>query len=126
MTNPLTAHEENPAKSQLYLIPFIPNTIRQTFVVLNRQGLHCRPAAMLILSLRDFDCEVTVECNGGTANGRSIFDLMSLAAGCGSKLAFKMTGPDAAAALAAIQHVFETNFAGAYAENNRFTQHNFS
>jgi phosphotransferase system HPr-like phosphotransfer protein len=40
---------------------------------------------------------------------------MALAAGCGSKLTFTITGQDAARAMAAVQRLFATRFEQAYA-----------
>ncbi len=89
-------------------------SLSQTFVLQNRQGLHCRPAALLVKTLTSFDCRVTVEGNGAIANGRSIIGLMTLAAGFGTKLTFILTGPGARRAMNAIQCLFENNFSAAY------------
>ena len=91
-------------------------TLRQTFILKNRRGLHLRPAALLVTSLSRFTCRVNVESCGVVVNARSIFELMCLAASCGAKLNFVCTGNDAPAAIAAIQGLFATNFAAAYAE----------
>lgn len=90
--------------------------VRKTLVLKNRRGLHCRPAALLVNTLTGFRAQATVESNGGVANARSIFELMCLAAGYGTKLTFVFTGSDADDALAAIQRLFDNNFAAAYAE----------
>jgi phosphotransferase system HPr (HPr) family protein len=92
--------------------------IRHTFVLNNRRGLHSRPAILLIKTLQKFRCQATVECNGSVANGRSVFELMCLAACFGSKLTFAMSGSDAKAAMAAVQGLFDTNFAQAYAQHD--------
>jgi len=92
--------------------------IRQVFVLQNHLGLHCRPAALLINSLKDQVCTVLVDNSGVVANARSLFELMNLAAGYQAKLTFTITGPDAASAMAAIQHLFETKFADAYDEDH--------
>jgi len=92
--------------------------IRRVLVLQNHLGLHCRPAALLINTLKGFVCTVTVETGGVTANGRSIFELMNLAAGYHAKLAFTISGPDASRAMAAIAQLFETNFVDAYDESH--------
>ena len=91
-----------------------PPALQQTFVLTNINGLHARPCALLVKTLRVFQCEVTVESHGQSANAQSIMGLMALAAGYESKLAFSIAGPDAAAALGAIRHLFDTNFEEAY------------
>jgi len=104
----------NPPGSQ----PAGPGAVWQVFVLKNHQGLHCRPAALLINTLKGLVCTVTVENSGISADGRSIFELMNLVAGYQTKLTFTFTGLDAKAALAAIQQIFESNFAAAYDENH--------
>jgi phosphotransferase system HPr (HPr) family protein len=94
-------------------------TVRRMFVLNNRRGLHSQPAILLINTLLEYHCTATVECNGAVANARSVFELMCLAAGFGSKLTFTMTGSDAKQAMAAIQNIFDTNFAEAYADRDK-------
>lgn len=96
-------------------------TLRQTFAMTNRNGLHARPCALLVKTLRPFACEVKVEHDDTTASGNSILGLMSLAAGFESKLTFIIGGSEAARALAAVQRLFETQFEEAYAPENKVT-----
>lgn len=89
-------------------------TVQQTFIMTNRNGLHARPCALLEQALDPFDCEVKVEHDGETTDGRSMFGLMGLAVGYGSKVKFIIKGRDARSAMAAVQHLFETRFEEAY------------
>ena len=98
-------------------------TRRQTFTMTNRSGLHARPCAVLIKTLRPFACEITVEHGDMTANGNSILGLMALGAGYGSKLTFTINGSAAAQAMAAVQWLFETQFQAAYAHEKKFRWH---
>jgi phosphocarrier protein len=116
--NLILATEKVEIRSPQASIPIEAGGMRRTFVLHNRQGLHCRPAAFLVNSIKKLACEVTVEANGAVVNGKSIFGLMCLAAGCGTKLAFTITGPEAKEALAVIQCLFESNFADAYDRNH--------
>src|ERR1017187_5106905 len=84
--------------------------ITETFTLRNPHGLHARPAALLVRTLMEFDCTVTVECGGYSVNGRSILGLMSLAAGYESRLTFRAEGREASRALAAVKDLFGTNF----------------
>lgn len=96
-------------------------TLRQTFAMTNRKGMHARPCALLVRTLRPFACEARVEANGAVASGKSILGLMALAAGFGSNLTFIITGSEAARAMAAVQRLFETQFEEAYAPENKVT-----
>jgi phosphocarrier protein HPr len=88
--------------------------LRQTFIMNNPNGLHARPSALIVKTLRPFQCKATVECKGLRANAESILGLMSLAAACGSKMTFTVTGGDAAQAMAAVHRLFDTHFEEAY------------
>lgn len=90
-------------------------TLRQNFIMTNRNGLHARPCAVLIQTLRPFACVIKVEHEDVTANGNSILGLMALGAGFRSKLTFTISGSEAARAMAAVQRLFETQFQEAYA-----------
>jgi phosphotransferase system HPr (HPr) family protein len=86
----------------------------ETFTLRNLHGLHARPAALLVRTLMEFDCTTTVECGGYSVNGRSILELLCLAAGYESRLTFIARGREASRALAAVKHLFGTNFESAY------------
>src|SRR5437868_2611178 len=84
--------------------------VRQSFVVNLVHGMHARPCAMLVKILQPYRIVVEVEANGETASGKSILGLMSLAAGHGAKINFRMTGEDSPAAMAQVARLFQTNF----------------
>src|SRR5438132_8587433 len=63
--------------------------------VINRLGLHARPAAMFVRIASRHRSEIWVSKEGEEVNGKSIMGLMMLAAGQGSKLHIRCEGPDA-------------------------------
>ena len=69
--------------------------IEKEITVINRLGLHARPAAMFVRIANRYRSEVWVEKEGEQINGNSIMGLMMLAAGQGSKLIIRCEGPDA-------------------------------
>lgn len=79
-------------------------------VVQNRNGLHARPAAMLVKAASRFRSEIWVEKDGERVNGKSIMGLMMLAAGKGSKLNLLADGPDAEKAVEEVASLIETRF----------------
>jgi multiphosphoryl transfer protein len=89
-------------------------TVRQTFLVPLQHGLHARPCALLVKTLRPFQSSVQVKANGEEASGHSIMSLMALAASHGSKISFTISGDDAHAAMAAVRRLFDTHFEDAY------------
>lgn len=78
--------------------------------VLNRLGLHARPAAMFVKICNKHKSEIWVEKDGERVNGKSIMGLMMLAAGQGSKLRVSCEGSDAEKALAEIEALILRRF----------------
>ena len=78
--------------------------------IINRLGLHARAAARFVSVASDYHSETEVRFAGQTANGKSIMGLMMLAASKGSRLRIITRGPDADAALAALEELLATRF----------------
>ena len=78
--------------------------------VLNRLGLHARPAAMFVKICNRHKCDIWVEKDGEQVNGKSIMGLMMLAAGQGSKLRVTCEGSDAEVALVEIETLVLSRF----------------
>ena len=79
-------------------------------VILNRYGLHARPAALFVKTSNRFKSEVWVEKDGEEVNGKSIMGLMMLAAGHGSKLTISASGSDAEKFLEEIEQLIASRF----------------
>ena len=84
--------------------------ISKEFIVLNRQGIHARPAALFVKTANRFDCEIFVEKDGEKVNGKSIMGLMMLAAGPGSRLMVHANGRDANLAVLEIEALIHRKF----------------
>lgn len=78
--------------------------------VRNRLGLHARAAAQIVQTLAPFTAEVRLSKDDTTVDARSILGLMTLGAGQGSRVEVSCSGPDAPAALAALERLFARNF----------------
>src|SRR3954471_7802735 len=86
------------------------NKVKKELTVANKLGIHARPAAMFVKTANQFDCDVFVEKDGETVNGKSIMGLMMLAAGPGSKIRVQADGADAANALNEIEALLKRKF----------------
>jgi phosphocarrier protein HPr len=84
--------------------------VKKEFVIANKLGIHARPAAMFVKTANQFDCEVFVEKDGETVNGKSIMGLMMLAAGPGSKIRVQADGADAVQAVHEIEALIKRKF----------------
>lgn len=84
--------------------------LTKELVVINRLGIHARPAALFVKISSRFQSTITVEKDGEQINGKSIMGLMMLAAGQGAKLTLILDGPDAEAALRELEELFKNKF----------------
>jgi len=78
--------------------------------IVNRLGLHARPAALFVKVASRYRSDVWVKKENEEVNGKSIMGLMMLAAGQGSKLQVRCEGPDAARALDEIEELIKACF----------------
>ena len=80
------------------------------FLVVNKLGIHARPAAMFVKTANRFTCDIFVEKDGEKVNGKSIMGMMMLAAGPGSKLTVHAHGQDASQALTELETLIKRKF----------------
>ncbi len=78
--------------------------------ILNKNGLHARPAAEIVKLAAKFQAEVTLSRDGTEVNAKSIMGVMMLAAECGATLLLRAEGDDAEAALDAIAGLIANKF----------------
>ncbi len=69
--------------------------ITREFTLLNKYGMHVRPAGLFAKTASRFDADVEVEKDGNVVSGKSIMALMTLEATCGTVLKVTATGPEA-------------------------------
>ena len=78
--------------------------------LLNRYGLHVRPAGLFAKIASRFDAEITVEKDGAAVSGKSIMALMTLEATCGTVLKVSAEGPQASEALDELEALVKRKF----------------
>lgn len=81
-----------------------------TVQIVNRAGLHARPAALLVKTAGAFKSTIHVEKDGLQVNCKSIMGVLMLAAEQGSTLRFTAVGDDADDALDALTAVVSAGF----------------
>ena len=82
--------------------------MQRSVIVANPNGMHMRPIAAFVEMAGRYQADVIVTHNGTSANGKSIWDWMTLAAEGGSELTLQADGPDAPAALDALTKLLST------------------
>ena len=83
---------------------------RRQVEIVNALGLHLRPADKFVRLAHQFQSDVRVHYEGHEFNGKSILDLTTLAAECGTRLELEARGPDAEAALDALAGLVSARF----------------
>ncbi|MDR2049656.1 MAG: HPr family phosphocarrier protein [Treponema sp.] len=82
----------------------------ETVKVINRAGVHARPAALLVQVAKDFTSEIYMERGNDRINGKSIMGVITLAAAYGSEIKIIAEGEDEKAAVKALARLFATKF----------------
>lgn len=84
--------------------------LTRELTIINRKGLHARAAAKVVKLCGQFQCEITFCRNDLCAAGRSILDLLMLAAAQNKQVKVTCQGDDAQAALEAITDLIGRGF----------------
>ena len=84
--------------------------VKKEITVVNRLGLHARPAAQIVQKASQFKSEIKLSKDGLEVNAKSIMGVMMLAAEMGSTIIVIAEGPDEEAAAAEIAAVFASKF----------------
>src|SRR3954467_4664382 len=90
--------------------PAAGNRIEKEVTIVNRLGMHARPAAMFVRIASRYRSDVWVEKEGEKINGKSIMGLMMLAAGQGSTLNICCEGPDADKVMEELEQLIQQKF----------------
>lgn len=75
--------------------------------ILNKLGLHARPAAEFVRCARKFKSTIVIRKEGEDYSAASILDILSANLDCGSAIIVTAEGPDAAHALDQLSALLE-------------------
>lgn len=78
--------------------------------VINRSGIHTRPAATIVKLASKFKSEIYLVRDKFAINGKSIIGVMTLAAEQGSEITIRADGPDEQEAIEELSKLFESGF----------------
>ena len=83
-----------------------------TVRIVNRLGMHARPAMILAETAQEFDADITIRRTdqSNPVDAKSIMQLMMLAATEGTELEIKASGHDADASVERLVELIETGF----------------
>lgn len=64
------------------------------YTVNDENGIHARPAGVIVSAAKKFDSSVSFECGGKTADGKRLFSVMALGAARGDVITVRAEGTD--------------------------------
>ena len=87
--------------------------LEKEIVITNTLGLHVRAATKLVQTASLFDIDVSITCNGQTADAKSIMEVLMLAAIFGTTVTLRDSGEneeEEGKAISQISTLFENRF----------------
>jgi len=84
--------------------------LKEELMVVNKLGIHARPAASIVQTVLPFQSDVFISNGGNRVNAKSIMGLLTLAAVRGTRMTVTCKGEDAEAAMAAVRALFAKGF----------------
>ena len=78
--------------------------------LLNEEGMHARPAGVLVKRVGQFKSKIELISNGKTVNAKSLLSIMSLGLTAQSEFTVKAEGDDADAAIKSIEELVQNKF----------------
>jgi len=85
-------------------------TVSRDMQINNEQGLHMRPALLIMKLAEQYASEITLIKDNQRVSAKSVISIMTLAATQGSTVTIEATGADAEAAVAAIAELVADGF----------------
>jgi phosphocarrier protein len=84
--------------------------IEREVLIINRAGIHARPAAKLVQTASAFSSDIFLESGGERVNGKSIMGIITLGATYQTTVKIIADGTDERAAVAALAELFAHRF----------------
>lgn len=79
------------------------------YQITDKDGVHARPAGELAKAAKSFDCRITLERNGKTAQADRMLAVMSLGIQGGDTICVTLEGPQEEEAERRMREFFKTN-----------------
>jgi phosphocarrier protein len=79
------------------------------YIITDENGIHARPAGMLVSEAKKYASRITLSGNGKSAQATRLMAVMSLGIKHGQTVSVEMEGPDEEAACEAMQSFFASH-----------------
>ena len=80
-----------------------------SYVIQDKEGIHARPAGVVVAEAKKYACAVTIANKGKTADLKRIFGVMSLCVKSGEEVVVRCDGEGEEAAATALEKTFRDN-----------------
>lgn len=80
-----------------------------TYVITDPEGIHARPAGVLVKQAAGYTCTVKIAKGGREVDAKRIMGVMSLGVKCGMEVTVKCDGEDEDKAIAELETFFKEN-----------------
>lgn len=82
----------------------------RTATIQNKQGIHCRPSALIVKEFQDYPGRIQLSNANGKCDLDSVMQLLSLEMNMGSAVTIEVDGGDEAVAADRLVELLETRF----------------
>ncbi len=79
------------------------------YTIKNSNGMHARPAGVLVKEATKFECDITINAKGKTADAKKIFSLMTLGVKYDDDITVIFNGKDEKEAYSHLESHFKNN-----------------
>lgn len=80
-----------------------------SYTITDPQGVHARPAGVLVKEAAKYQSSITIEKDGKTGDAKRIFAVMGLGVKCGQTINVKIEGADEEEAAKAVEEFLKAN-----------------
>jgi phosphocarrier protein HPr len=91
-------------------ISLVPDHASVHVVIVNKLGLHARPAMAFAETAGKYRCDVRIARGSQSIDGKSVMEIMLLAATAGTQLEITASGADAEHCVAELRELVERGF----------------
>ena len=78
--------------------------------ICNEQGIHCRPASVILKEMREYDGEIHILSDNGEAKLLSVMSLLGLGLDKGREITIRVDGPNEEEVGKRLVDLFEYNY----------------
>ena len=80
-----------------------------TYVITDPEGIHARPAGLLVKAAKEFSCDIKIAKAGKAMNCKAIFGIMGLGVKKGEEVTLSFDGADEDAAYETVSRFMQEN-----------------